>query len=134
MGSFTNYLENILLNEVFGGASFTAPATVYFGVSTTTITEAGGNITEPSGNNYSRVSVTNNTTLFPTTSTATKQNGVAINFPQASGNWGVVTDFFISDANSGGNIIAYGALTLPKTVETNDILSFAINALTITLD
>lgn len=134
MGSFTNYTENAILNEVFGGTAFTAPTTLYIGLSTTTVTETGGGITEPVGNNYSRVAVSNNLTNFPTTSTSTKQNGVAFNFPQASGNWGTVTYFFISDANSGGNIIAYDDLTIPKTVEANDILSFAINGITITLD
>lgn len=133
MGSFADFLENKLLDHAFGGSDYTRAATLYIGLSTTTITDAGGNITEPSGNNYSRVSVTNNSTNFPAASGGAKSNGTAITFPQASGSWGTVTDFFISDASSGGNILGYGALTTSKAVTNGDTVSFAIGDLDITL-
>lgn len=134
MGSFNDYLENAILNEVYGGVNFAPPATLYFGVSTTTIADTGTGITEPTDPSYARVAVTNNLTNFPSTSNGTKKNGTAINFPQATTNWGVVTYFFISDSLSGGNILSSGALTNSKTVEISDILSIAVNSLTITLD
>lgn len=134
MGSFNNYLENAILNEVFGGVNFVPPAALYFGVSTTTINEDGTGITEPTDPSYARISVTNNLTNFPSTSNGTKKNGVAFNFAQATVNWGVVTYFFISDSLTGGNILSSGALTNSKTVETSDVLSIAVNSLTITLD
>lgn len=126
MGSFVDYLENRALDHFFGGAASTPPATLYVGLSTTTITDAGGNITEPSGNNYSRVAVTNNSTNFPNASGGAKSNGTAITFPTASGPWGTVTDFFLSDNSSGGNIYVAGALTASKAVGTSDTVSFAV--------
>lgn len=134
MGSFADYLEDELLDHVFGAASFSAPATLYIGLSTTTITDAGGNITEPSGNGYARVAVTNNATNFPAASGGAKANGTDIAFPEATGSWGTVIDFFIADASSGGNILAYGTLTASKTVDTNDIVEFQTGDLDITLD
>lgn len=134
MGSFTDFLENELLDHVFGGAAYTAPATLHVGLSTTTITDAGGNITEPSGNGYARVSVTNNATNFPAASGGAKANGTAIDFGSASGGaWGTVTDFFIADASSGGNILGYGALSASKTIADGDSANFPIGDLDITL-
>jgi len=133
MGSFADYLENALLDHAFGGGDFTRPATVYVGLSTSTITDAGGNITEPSGNAYARVAVTNNSTNFPSASGGAKANGAAITFPAATGSWGTVTDFFISDASSGGNIMGYGALTTAKAITTGDVASFAVGELDLAL-
>lgn len=133
MGSFTDFLELEVLDHVFGAAAYTAPATLYVGLSTTTITDAGGNITEPSGGSYARVAVTNNATNFPAASAGSKSNGTAITFTTATGSWGTVIDFFIGDASSAGNILGYGTLTSSRTISSGDSASFAISALTITL-
>lgn len=132
--SLSNYAENLILNSLFGGSVLTPPNILYFGLSTTTISEAGTGITEPVGNGYSRISINNNSTSFPTTTTSQKSNGVTITFPPSTGNWGEIIDFFISDSLVGGNILCYGTLTIPKTVTSGDILSFAIGNFTITLE
>ena len=134
MGSFADYLENELLDHVFGGADYARPATLYVGLSTTTITDAGGNITEPVGGSYARVAVTNNSTNFPAAASGAKANGTAISFPEATGSWGTITDFFISDASPGGNILCYGALAAAKTVASGETISFAVGALDVALD
>lgn len=133
MGSFADFLENEALDHLFSRATFTAATPLYVGLSTTTVTDAGGNITEPSGNNYARVSITNDATTFPAASGGSKSNGIDITFPTASGSWGTVTDFFISDASSGGNIYGYGALSASKAVGANDTLKIPIGSLTISL-
>jgi hypothetical protein len=133
MGSFADYAENKVLDHIFGGTTFAVLTNLYFGLSTSTITDAGGNITEPSGNAYTRATVANNTTNFPNATGGSKSNGAIISFPQATGSWGTVTDFFIADAITGGNIIAYGTLGTSKAVTSGDTLQFAIGALTITL-
>ena len=133
-GSFADFLELEVLDHVFSAATYTAPATMHVGLSTTTITDAGGNITEPSGGSYARVSVTNNATNWPAAAAGAKANGAAFTFPAATASWGTVTDFFISDAASGGNILCYGVLTTPKTIDSGDTASFAIGDFDITLD
>ena len=132
--SLSNYSENLILNSIFGGVILTPPTNLYFGLSTSSISEAGTNITEPSGNGYARVTVANNTTSFPTTTTGTKANGTTVAFPSSSGSWGTITDFFVSDAISGGNILCYGTLSTAKSVTSGDILSFGVGNITITLD
>lgn len=132
--SLSNYSENLILNSIFGGGVLTPPTTLYFGLSTTSVQEDGTGITEPSGNGYVRVGVTNNITLFPITTTSSKTNGIAISFQSATGSWGNIKDFFVSDSLSGGNILCYGILSTPKDVTSGDILSFGVGHLTITLD
>ncbi len=133
MGSFTNYLENRTLDHFFGATASTAPATLYIGFSTTTINDDGTGITEPVGNNYSRIAVTNNATNFPAASAGSKSNGVAFVSAVASGSWGTLTHAFIADASSGGNVLAWCAIT-NKTIGNLDTVSVGIGALTITLD
>ena len=135
MGSFTDFLEDEVLDHVFGAAAYTAPVTLWVGLSTTTITDAGGNITQPVGGSYSRVSVTNNATNFPASSGGAKSNGTAITFAIATGSWGTCTDFFIADSDTGGsnNILGYGVLTVAKTISSGDIASFAIGDLDLSL-
>lgn len=134
MGSFADYLENKILDYVFGATAFTAPANIYIALSTTAITDAGGNLTEPSGGNYSRKSVANNKTTWATSSGGSLSNAIQIDFAQASASWGQVVDFALMDASSGGNMLAYGTLTTAKTIDNGDTASFAAGQLTLTLN
>lgn len=43
-----------------------------------------------------------------------------INWAIATSNWGTITHLAIMDAETGGNVISYGALSSPKVIETND--------------
>jgi hypothetical protein len=133
MGSFADYLENKVLDHVFGGPDYTRPATLYIGLSTTTITDAGGNITEPSGGSYARVAKTNDATNFPAASGGSKSNGTDIDFGTATGDWGTVTDFFIADASTGGNILGYGALAVANHVVNGNLVTFPAGDLDITM-
>ena len=133
MGSFTDFLELEVLDHVFGAAAYTAPVTLYIGLSTTTITDAGVNITEPVANNYARAVITNNSTNFPAASGGSKANGTDFTFNVPSGAWGTILDFFIGDAASAGNILAYGTLTASQAPTSGNTVKFATGALTITL-
>ena len=133
--SFGDYLENELLDHVFGAAAYTAPATLHIGLSTTAPTDAGGNISEPSGAaGYARVAVTNNLTNFPAAVSGAKANGTVFTFPTATASWSTVTHFIIMDQASGGNMLGSGSLTNPKTIDSGDTASFAVGDLDITLD
>lgn len=147
MGSFSDRLESWILNQWWGNATTVTSGTLFVGLATSSITDATTGITvvEPptvSGGNptaYARVSVTNNATNFPNatgTSPTTKNNGTAINYAVCTTNWGTVTDFFFADgaAVQTGHILGWGTLTTPKTISSGDSASFAINAITITLD
>lgn len=143
MGSFSDRLESWILNHWWGNATTVVSGNLYVGLATASLTDASTGITAvepPTANTaYARVAVTNNSTNWPNatgTSPTTKQNGTAINFPVCTTNWGTVTDFFIADgaAVATGSILGWGTLTTPKTISSGDSASFAINAITITLD
>jgi len=131
-GSFSDYLEDELLDHVLGGADYTRPATVYVGLFTAAPTDAGGG-TEVSGNNYSRVSVTNNATNFPASSGGAKSNGTAITFATPSGSWGTVVAMGLFDASTSGNLLAWADLAVNKSVSSGDIVSFAVGELDVSL-
>jgi hypothetical protein len=135
-GAFTTYLELKDLDLLFGVTAFTPPATMYLGISTSTIAAAGTGITEPVAMAYARITFTNNKTSWSVASGSnpgTLSNAIIYTFSQATGNWGIITDFFISDAITGGNILVYGSLTAPKTIANGDTARFAIGDFVINL-
>lgn len=125
--SFSNFLENKVLLHVFGATPYTAPATLYVGLFTSNPGEAGGG-TEVSGGSYAR-----QTAAF-TVAANLASNTAAVEFPTASASWGTITYAAIFDAASGGNMLAYGALTASKTIATGDVFRIPAGDYDITLD
>ena len=132
MGGLTTFSKNEVLDQLFGALAYVAPATLYFGLSTTTITVAGGNITEPASN-YARKSITNDKTLFSVAGAGALDNDALITFITATGDWGTVIDFFVADAAAAGNVLAYGTLTASKMIGNGDTAQVAINNLDISI-
>jgi hypothetical protein len=114
-GFFTDYLNNKVLDLVFGSVIYNAPTTIYVGLSQTASNKSG-NVTEPSGGSYARVPATNNTSNFPAASAGTKSNATVIAFPAPTADWGTIQSLFVSDSPSGGNILTMADLTTPKPI------------------
>ena len=135
-GSFSNDLEDKVLDHILGGGDYSRLATVYIGLWTATLddTSTGSTAGECTGGSYARVSITNNATNWPAASSGAKANGAAITFPQATGSWGTATDFAILSAATAGDILGYGDLTVSKAISSGDTASFAIGELDVTLD
>ena len=131
-GTICVYAGNFLNDILFGKRTLTVPSTVYYGLSTTTIADDGTNITEPTFTGYARVAVTNNSTNFPNASGGAKSNGATVEFPENTSGSSAVTDFFISDADTSGNILCAGSLTTPRTITVGVKAQFAAGAFTIT--
>src|SRR3990167_1382168 len=127
MAQFSDYLENALLNEVFRNTGYAPAATVYVGLYTAAPTDAGGG-TEVTGGSYARVAVT-----FAAASGGSITTSGVTTFPTATADWGTVTHFGIFDAVSGGNLLAWQALTASATINNTDTARFSAGALTITL-
>jgi len=132
--SFTDFLENKLLDFVWGNVAYVVPTTIYVGLSTTQPADDGTNITEPSGNGYARVGVANNTTNWPVAVGGAKSNGTVIQFSTATGTWGTMAYFFNSTAVTGGDILGSGALSTPKLIDNGDTARFDTGQHGITLD
>ncbi len=137
MAGFTDALEQALLNHIFTDPAYVPPATLYIGLSSTTPTDAGGNVTEPVGGAYSRVP-TNASDWGPAAGTApaSKTTIAGKTFSTATADWLAGTNltyFLLFDASSAGNVVAFGALTTAKPVLNGDTPSFAAGSLTLKL-
>ena len=134
-GSASNYLEDKINDHLLGGTTYSPLATVYLALWTATLSDSstGAPAGEVSGGSYARLAITNNTTNWPNSSGGVKSNGTVLTFATPSGSWGTVTDWALIDSSSGaGNILFYGTLTTPKTINSGDTVSFAVSALTVT--
>lgn len=126
-------MDNNVLNELFGGTNWAPPSTLYLGLSTSAPAKDGTGVTEPVGNGYARVAISQNTVNWPNASNSSKSNGGTFAFPQATGSWNTPGYWVIYDAATVGNLIAYGSITTPKAIGSGDTPSFATNSLTITM-
>lgn len=146
MAAMSDYLENKIIDHILRGTPYTAPSTnVCIALFTTTPSDAGGGTEIPSSNNYTRANVAASLSGWTGThggsgavSSGTSgfaNNASIISFNAPSGNWGVVQGFGMYDAFTGGNLLFYGALTVPKTINNGDAApSFAANTLCIQID
>lgn len=92
--------------------------------------DPGGAGTELSGSGYARVAVTAAT--WDAAGSASKDNGTAITFPEASGDWTEATYMGLWDAESAGNLIQSIVLTSPVTITTGQTGRFSAAALVVT--
>jgi len=143
VGNFADYLENKILDHVFGGGDYARPATVYIELFTARGTDpqsdAGTNFTVVSTGtwtNYARKSVTNNATNFPAASGGAKTNGVDIAFAAATIPSGSVTVVAVGiyDASTSGNLLGWADLAVNKVVSNGDVFSIPAGSLALSQD
>ena len=127
--SFTNYLENAVMDHVFGAGTFAKPGR-HVALFTAAPGEAGGG-TELVNGGYARQSA-----AFTVSGTAPTQatNTSAIEYPTATASWGTVTHVAVFDAATGGNMVAFAALSVAKTIGSGDVFRIPAANLTFTLD
>ena len=127
--SLSNYGEDLLANWMRGSANMPAAATPYLalfsdnpgdnntGTEVTTSIRASGRIAVSFGAPTNGV-IANNTEI----DLGQSENDVS------------VTHFGIYDAQSGGNLIAHGALSSSRSILTSDEVKWSAGALVITID
>ena len=125
--SFSDTFETRMLTWVFTNSSATRPSAWFVALYTGAPNDAGGG-TEVSGGAYARQAVTFSVSGDTATNTG------AIEYPTATAGYGTVTHVGIFDASTGGNLIAYAALTASKTIDTGDVLRLPAGDLDVTLD
>jgi hypothetical protein len=134
MSAASNYLENKVLDHVLTATGYTAPSTRYLALFNNTSGSAAANLEagtlsdEVSGGSYARQAVT-----FSAASGGASATSATVTFPAASGNWGSVTHVAVMDASTSGNVLFYGAVTTPKTIESGDTFQVSGGNLTISL-
>jgi len=132
--SFSNFLENELLDHVFGGGTrnYSPPTNVFTGLSTADPGDDGAGLAEPSGNGYARKQTA--ASDWSVASGGALSNANPITFDEATGSWGTVTHVCLFDQLTGGNLLASGALSASKAVGAGDTVQFAAGDLDVTLD
>jgi hypothetical protein len=136
MGSFSNYLENKILEHIIGKTAYTMP-TAYLALCTADPTDAGtgASMNEVSNSNgYARVATSG--ADWGAAASGAIANAVEKSFSEASGSWGTPTHFAILDSGTygAGNMLVHGSITTPKAIASGDTPKFAIGELDITLD
>ena len=129
MTGFSDYLEDKVLDHVFGGSAYTAPSTLYVALYTVAPSDTGGG-TEVSGGAYARQTATFSVSG---TNPTTASNTAAIEYPTATADYGTVVAVGVFDASSSGNLLAYANLSTSKVVSSGDIFRFNTGDLDITL-
>lgn len=122
-GRLTSYAREIVNDVFLNAATTTFPSTLYIGLFTTDITDAGVG-TEVSGFNYARRTVT-----F-TTSGTSRSNTAQMLYPtfSAGANF-TISHAGLIDASTGGNIIASFELATAKLFEGGSQPKFNIGSL-----
>jgi len=128
MSAMSDYLENEILDHILATASYTAPATVYVGLSTGSFGDDNSG-TELTGSGYARVAAS-----FGAAASGTASNDAAVEFSAATGDWGTVSHFGIFDASTAGNLLIHGSFTASKVIATGDILRIQTGDLDVSAD
>lgn len=134
--SFSNWMENKTLNHIFGKSIYNA-TTMYVGLCTANPGEGatGGNCNEVNNaNGYARVAASS--LAWSAASGGIISNVDAVEFPVATGGWGVATHFVLCNYGSygGGNVIAFGSLAAARNITQYSRPRFDPGELSITVN
>lgn len=126
MAAFSNFAETQILNNLFRTNG------VYIALYKTNPTDSNTG-EEVTGGSYQRQQVSFSA---PTqiNDKGTVANNADINFPVASAEWGTVSFVGVTDATTGGNLLAYQAVTNPRAVLISDRLRFLAGEFKISVD
>jgi len=102
--------------------TWVAPSTLWMALSTTNPTADGLGVTEPVGNNYSRITITGWTQALSTDTFLTNTN--IVQWSPLTGTWGTLTGYALYNQSTGGSVWAYGDLTSDITPVTSDTVFF----------
>lgn len=132
MGKLTDDQAENVLDALFSGVALDAPPTWDVGLSTTEPHDDGTNITEPVGGGYDRVRTNADATDWPLCDPGSRQkaNGIVIDFPEATDDWGDCSHFALYDPS--GTPRAWGRLSSVTSIVAGVQPSFDIGALVIT--
>lgn len=143
-GALTDYAENKVVDALLRGQSLAAPATFYIRLNTTACSDSASG-TEVSGGSYARVAVTSSLANWAGTQSAgsttassgtggTTSNNAVVTFTTPSDGWGTVSSVEWMDASTAGNSWICTTLTVSKTINTGDTVTFPAASLTFQID
>lgn len=127
----TTYFLNLAAGNLFQTKKSPAiPTEMWIGLSTTAPNINGTNVTEPSPSaGYARVKLD----MLSEPATGVVTNESTIEFNESTASWGTVTHFVIFDAQNGGNLLQYGALSTPRSVEAATLMAIRTGYLNLSI-
>lgn len=135
--SFTNYLEEKVLQHVFATPAYTPPTGRYVALFTAAPGEPGGG-TEVTGGAYVRQAATFTVDpayeIAPNVFIMAAYTNADVEFPTATAEWGVITHVALFDAPTGGNMLVYAQLAAARTITVGDIFRIPVENLIFSLD
>lgn len=118
-GSASNYLSSNIIQDIFGGVSFTFPTHEYMGLWTSTLddTSTGSTSGESAYTSYARTQIGTandqitawNAATGSTSSTVTNKNNIT--FPTSTGGTSTITFAGVLDAATTGNMLVWMSVT-----------------------
>lgn len=117
----TTYFLDLVAGNLFRTKTTPAiPNEMWIGLSTTAPNINGTNVTEPTGSTgYTRMKLD----MLSEPSVGVVTNTANIDFNESTASWGTITHFVIFDSQNGGNLLQYGALSTPRSVEAATIMT-----------
>lgn len=131
-GYVSDYLANKWLDFALRNQTFTQPTHIYAALTTATISDSstGSTLTEPSGNNYSRLSYD----VWDAAASRATQNTSAMTFATPSGSWSTIVATALLDADTAGNLYFYDNGVVDQAVGASDTVRFVAGAFDISLN
>lgn len=128
----TRYLLRKMQDHELKTATYTPPTHIYVALFTATPSKSGGG-TEVSGTGYAR-QICDSWSASSDADVTDASNSALVDWGTAGGAWGVATHFGLFDALTAGNLLRYGALETPRTIESGDPVTAPIGDLHMTLE
>ena len=136
MSAASNHAENLALNFLLTDSTATRPTEWYLALFTNTSTNAATNLEAGTltdevstlGTAYAREVI-----AFDDAVSGTCASDGTVTFDAATANWGTITHVAVMNASTAGNVLFYGAVTTPKTIETGDTFQVTDGNLTVSL-
>lgn len=134
MASFSNYLENAVLDHIFGDGTLTVTAPTYLALCTTVPDDAstGSTIVEANYTGYARKAVA--ASDMSAAASGSKTNSAAITFDACTAGSSTIIGWALCDASTAGNVLCWGTCTSTVISTTQTPATVAIGALVVTLD
>lgn len=136
MAAFSQYLQKKLLDHAFKTGSYTQETNLYIGLCSATPTDTTMG-TELTGVNYARVAFNTWNAATSASPSVVTNNGIISFAVPGAGGWGTANYFIITNSLAGTaatNLLAWGAVTVPKIINEGDAVTFASGALSVSLD
>jgi len=133
-GSFSDYLENALLDYTFGATAFTPSGMLHLALSLADPTDDGSGLDEPlAASGYARAAIDNDKTTWSNAAAGALSNDIEITWPEATGDWSLITHLAIMCQSSGGPCLGAADLNVAKTILSGDTGKISVGNLDISL-